>query len=146
MYLLDRIAATHTQDEDNDQLDVLPEVLYRRNHQFGNQLPRQQRSPGASSLKPSGYLVIVESGKAKADKILLPVLFRLNGRAEKPFEADTHHRGGFVDLNNISRPIWLSRQTLARTSLQWHAPSGRQELWTAMILTLDYLSTRIPRS
>jgi len=34
----------------------------------------------------------VESGKKKADKITVPVLFGLNGKPEKSFDADAHHR------------------------------------------------------
>ena len=49
----------------------------------------------AHGLRTVGF--IVESGKAKADKISVPVLFGLNGRAEKSFEADAYHLGeGFV--------------------------------------------------
>ncbi|HWM93284.1 MAG TPA: hypothetical protein VN493_21150 [Thermoanaerobaculia bacterium] len=49
----------------------------------------------AQSLRTVGF--VVESGKAKADKISVPVLFGLNGRAEKSFEADAYHpKEGFV--------------------------------------------------
>ncbi|MES1934625.1 hypothetical protein T35B1_18573 [Salinisphaera shabanensis T35B1] len=34
----------------------------------------------------------VETGKKKSQKILVPVLFGLNGRPEKSFEADAYHR------------------------------------------------------
>lgn len=34
----------------------------------------------------------VETGKKKPDKIFVPVLFGLNGRPEKTFEADAYHR------------------------------------------------------
>ncbi len=36
----------------------------------------------------------VESGKAKEENISVPVLFGLNGRLEKCFEADAHHLSG----------------------------------------------------
>ncbi len=49
----------------------------------------------AQSLRSLGF--IVESGKAKADKISVPVLFGLNGRPEKSFETDAYHpTEGFV--------------------------------------------------
>lgn len=49
----------------------------------------------SQGLRNLGFLV--ETSKAKADKISVPVLFGLNGRAEKSFEADAHHPGaGFV--------------------------------------------------
>lgn len=39
----------------------------------------------------------VETGKHKDEKIHVPVLFGLNGRVEKSFEADAHHEAsGFV--------------------------------------------------
>jgi hypothetical protein len=39
----------------------------------------------------------VESGKTKAAKVNVPVLYGLNGRIEKSFDADAHHVGlGFV--------------------------------------------------
>ena len=39
----------------------------------------------------------VESGKAKAEKVKVPVLFGRNGRVEKSFDADAYHRDeGFV--------------------------------------------------
>ena len=34
----------------------------------------------------------MEAGKKKADKITVPVLFGLNGKAQKSFGADAHHR------------------------------------------------------
>jgi len=34
----------------------------------------------------------VETGKKKAEKIFVPVLFGLNGKPEKSFEADAYHR------------------------------------------------------
>jgi hypothetical protein len=49
----------------------------------------------APSLRALGFLV--EAGKTKADKISVPVLFGMNGRVEKSFEADAHHPAeGFV--------------------------------------------------
>lgn len=49
----------------------------------------------SSSLRSLGF--VVEAGKAKADKISVPVLFGLNGQAAKSFEADAFHPGeGFV--------------------------------------------------
>ena len=44
-------------------------------------------APGLHSL---GFTV--EAGKKKADKITVPVLFGLNGKFEKSFDADAHHR------------------------------------------------------
>ena len=39
----------------------------------------------------------VESGKKKVEKVSVPVLFCLNGKTEKSFDADAYHReGGFV--------------------------------------------------
>jgi hypothetical protein len=39
----------------------------------------------------------VETGKAKADKVPVPVLYGRNGQAEKSFEADAYHEAtGFV--------------------------------------------------
>ncbi len=39
----------------------------------------------------------VERGKKKAEKILVPVLFGLNGKVNKAFEADAYHmEGAFV--------------------------------------------------
>ena len=39
----------------------------------------------------------VETGKKRADKISVPVLFGLNGKVEKSFDADAYHREeGFV--------------------------------------------------
>ena len=43
----------------------------------------------AAGLLALGFTV--ESGKKKADKISVPVLFGLNGRPEKSFDADAHH-------------------------------------------------------
>lgn len=49
----------------------------------------------AGALRQAGFLV--EAGKKKADKISVPVLFGLNGRVEKSFDADAYHEGeGFV--------------------------------------------------
>lgn len=48
----------------------------------------------AQSLRNLGF--VVESGKAKVDRISVPVLYGLNGRAEKSFEADAYHPAGFV--------------------------------------------------
>ena len=49
-------------------------------------------APGLQSL---GFAV--ETGKRRADKVYVPVLFGLNGRVEKSFDADAHHRKeGFV--------------------------------------------------
>jgi hypothetical protein len=49
----------------------------------------------AQGLRSLGF--VVESGKAKADRISVPVLFGLNGRPEKSFDADAYHpAGGFV--------------------------------------------------
>ena len=46
-------------------------------------------------LKAAGFLV--EAGKKASEKISVPVLFGLNGRLEKSFEADAYHEGeGFV--------------------------------------------------
>jgi len=44
----------------------------------------------AAGLQSLGFTV--EAGKKKADKITVPVLFGLNGRFEKSFDADAHHR------------------------------------------------------
>lgn len=49
----------------------------------------------APHLIEAGF--VVESGKRKANKISVPVLFGLNGRLEKAFDADAYHeRAGFV--------------------------------------------------
>jgi hypothetical protein len=49
----------------------------------------------APSLISSGFKV--ESSKAKADKVKVPVLFGRNGRVEKSFDADAYHpEQGFV--------------------------------------------------
>lgn len=49
----------------------------------------------AGALRDAGF--VVESGKKKADKISVPVLFGLNGRVEKSFDADAYHeKEGFV--------------------------------------------------
>ncbi len=42
-------------------------------------------------LKKLGFEV--ETGKSKAEKINVPVLFGLNGKPEKSFDADAFHRG-----------------------------------------------------
>lgn len=48
-----------------------------------------------ASLAAAGFSV--ETGKTKADKISVPVLYGLNGRPEKSFEADAYHEAeGFV--------------------------------------------------
>jgi hypothetical protein len=44
----------------------------------------------ADRLKLSEFEV--ETGKKKSEKILVPVLFGLNGKPEKSFEADAYHR------------------------------------------------------
>ena len=44
----------------------------------------------AIGLEAAGF--IVESGKRKADKIHVPVLYGRNGKVEKSFEADAYHR------------------------------------------------------
>jgi hypothetical protein len=44
----------------------------------------------ADGLLALGFAV--EAGKRKVDKITVPVLFGLNGRPEKSFDADAHHR------------------------------------------------------
>ena len=46
----------------------------------------------AAGLRAVGFTV--EAGKKKADKISVPVLFGVNGRFEKSFDADAHHRDG----------------------------------------------------
>jgi hypothetical protein len=46
----------------------------------------------APALSAAGFTV--EAGKKKADKISVPVLFGLNGKSEKSFDADAHHREG----------------------------------------------------
>jgi hypothetical protein len=39
----------------------------------------------------------VETGKKASEKILVPVLFGLNGRQEKSFEADAYYKSkGFI--------------------------------------------------
>jgi hypothetical protein len=49
----------------------------------------------APGLRAVGFTV--ESGKKKVDKIPVPVLFGLNGKPEKSFDADAHNREeGFV--------------------------------------------------
>jgi hypothetical protein len=49
----------------------------------------------APLLREGGFTV--EAGKRKADKINIPVLFGLNGKPEKSFDADAYHEGeGFV--------------------------------------------------
>lgn len=49
----------------------------------------------APSLISGGFKV--ESSKAKADKVKVPVLFGRNGRVEKSFDADAYHaQHGFV--------------------------------------------------
>lgn len=49
-------------------------------------------APGLQSL---GFRV--ETGKRRDEKISVPVLFGLNGRTDKSFDADAHHVGeGFV--------------------------------------------------
>jgi len=49
----------------------------------------------APLLREEGFTV--EAGKRKADKINIPVLFGLNGKPEKSFDADAYHEGeGFV--------------------------------------------------
>ncbi len=49
----------------------------------------------APHLLSSGFKV--ESSKAKADKVKVPVLFGRNGRVEKSFDADAYHaEQGFV--------------------------------------------------
>lgn len=46
-------------------------------------------------LRALGF--VVESGKTKTDRISVPVLFGLNGRPEKSFDADAYHpTEGFV--------------------------------------------------
>ncbi len=44
----------------------------------------------APGLHAVGFTV--ETGKKKVDKISVPVLFGLNGKPEKSFDADAHHR------------------------------------------------------
>jgi len=46
----------------------------------------------AAPLVLAGFTV--ETGKKKAEKINVPVLFGLNGRLEKSFDADAHHAAG----------------------------------------------------
>ncbi len=41
-------------------------------------------------LQSKGFLV--ETGKKKSEKILVPVLFGLNGKLEKSFDADAYHK------------------------------------------------------
>jgi hypothetical protein len=49
----------------------------------------------APGLRQAGFTV--EAGKRHLDKVSVPVLFGLNGRAEKTFDADAYHReAGFV--------------------------------------------------
>ena len=49
----------------------------------------------APYLVTAGFAV--EVGKAKADKVKVPVLFGRNGRIEKSFDADAYHaENGFV--------------------------------------------------
>ena len=49
----------------------------------------------APHLAAAGF--IVETGKKAKEKINVPVLFGLNGRLEKSFDADAYHQdGGFV--------------------------------------------------
>jgi hypothetical protein len=47
-------------------------------------------------LQKIGY--VVETGKNKAGKIAIPVLYGLNGKPEKSFLADAYHREGQVVL------------------------------------------------
>jgi hypothetical protein len=49
----------------------------------------------APALRKCGF--IVEASRKRADKVSVPVLFGLNGRAEKTFDADAYHEAeGFV--------------------------------------------------
>lgn len=49
----------------------------------------------APALRECGF--VVEASKKRVDKVSVPVLFGLNGRAEKTFDADAYHEAeGFV--------------------------------------------------
>ena len=58
-----------------------------KTHQHGS---NQVLARVAGGLLALGFAV--ETGKKKADKITVPVLFGLNGKPEKSFNADAHHR------------------------------------------------------
>lgn len=54
----------------------------------------------------------VETGKSAAEKIHVPVLFGLNGRLEKSFEADAWHRQGKIVLEVEAGRGYLNNQFL----------------------------------
>ena len=54
----------------------------------------------------------VETGKKKAEKIFVPVLFGLNGKAEKSFEADAYHREEEFVLEVEARRAVVNNQFL----------------------------------
>jgi hypothetical protein len=72
------------------------------------QTPVRNRTSRGKELKSNEVLAVVapqltllgfevEAGKKTEEKITAPVLFGLNGRLEKAFDADAYHRaGGFV--------------------------------------------------
>ena len=53
-----------------------------------------------ASVKPRLLKIgfAVESGKKQSEKITVPVLFGLNGRIDKSFDADAHHKAGHFVL------------------------------------------------
>lgn len=70
---------------------VFPEIDSSR-HTHSSNTVLAQVTPGLQSL---GFAV--ETGKRRADRVYVPVLFGLNGKVEKSFDADAHHREeGFV--------------------------------------------------
>jgi hypothetical protein len=56
-------------------------------HQLGSNQVLARVAPG---LRAAGFAV--EAGKTRVDKITVPVLFGLNGKFEKSFDADAYHR------------------------------------------------------
>tara|TARA_Y100001963_G_C6558576_1_gene343231 strand:- start:36 stop:542 length:507 start_codon:yes stop_codon:yes gene_type:complete len=61
-------------------------------------------------LQSSGF--VVETGKKKGQKIHVPVLFGLNGKLEKSFEADAYHREKEFVLEVEAGRAYLNNQFL----------------------------------
>lgn len=59
------------------------------------QVSNEVLAKAAKNFETLGFKV--ETGKRKADKVRVPVLYGRNGRVEKSFEADAYHEGeGYV--------------------------------------------------